>query len=88
MESSSESLLHGGMKDPKSSDQDGLTKHQQHIPGKRSKNKYPSSVTINYVSLILNVIFITSFALLWREAIKPSRTKYGRLISEYISIMY
>lgn len=88
MESSSESLLHGGMKGLNSSNQEGLTKHQQHILGKRFKNKYPSSVKINYVSLILNVIFVTSFAILWREAVKPSRTKYGRLICEYIFVMH
>ena len=83
MDSSTASLLHGGIDELKSCDQ-GITVEDQEYIRKRPKNKCFWLRNITFLSLILN---ITLLLLLWGKVTKSSRSKYGRLISEQVSSM-
>ena len=85
MDSSTENLLHGGIDKLKSCEQDSPAEAQQYILGKRPQNKYFSRRNIMFLSFTLNIILITSLLLSWAKAAESSRSKYGRLISEFVS---
>lgn len=85
MNSSTDNLLQGNIDELKSCDQDSPIDAHQWILGKEFKKINASLKIISCLSLMLNLIFITLLLLLWAKVTEPTRSIYGRLISEDFS---